>query len=331
MADTEEDLLRAAALENVKATLAARQRAEQALEQRTQELARSLSLVRATLESSADGIVVTDQGTITDFNNRYLEMWAIERELVDTKDHRRVLQDISGHFKDPRQFLDRVEEIYATSPPETFDVLELKDGRTFERYTKTQIVDGREVGRVWSFRDITARKRTEEALREETRILEILNETGTALASELDLQSLLQTVTDAATQLTGAQFGAFFYNSTDENGDAYMLYTLSGAPREAFQDFGHPRATPLFGPTFRGEAPIRLDDVLKDPRYGQMPPHHGMPRGHLPVRSYLAVPVISRNADVIGGLVLRPCGTRPVYREERAARRRDRGAGRNRS
>ena len=81
-----------------------------------------------------------------------------------------------------------------------------------------------------------------------------------------------------------------------------MLYTLSGAPREAFQDFGHPRATPLFGPTFKGDAPIRLDDVLKDPRYGKMPPHHGMPRGHLPVRSYLAVPVISRSAEVIGGL-----------------------------
>ena len=302
MADTEEDLLRAAALENVKATLAARQRAEQALEQRTQELARSLSLVRATLESSADGIVVTDQGTITDFNNRYLEMWPVQRELVEKRDHGRVLELISAQFDDPRRFLDRVAEIYATSPPETFDVLELKDGRTFERFTKTQIVDRREVGRVWSFRDITARKHTEEALREETRILEILNETGTALASELDLQSLLQTVTDAATKLTGAQFGAFFYNSTDENGDAYMLYTLSGAPREAFQDFGHPRATPLFGPTFKGDAPIRLDDVLKDPRYGKMPPHHGMPRGHLPVRSYLAVPVISRSAEVIGGL-----------------------------
>jgi PAS domain S-box-containing protein len=302
VADAEEDLLRAAALENVKATLAARQRAEQALEQRTQELARSLSLVRATLESSADGIVVTDQGTITDFNNRYLEMWPVQRELVEKREHGRVLALISAQFDDPRPFLDRIEEIYATSPPETFDLLELKDGRTFERFTKIQIVDGREVGRVWSFRDITARKHTEEALREETRILEILNETGTALASELDLQSLLQTVTDAATQLTGAQFGAFFYNSTDENGDAYMLYTLSGAPREAFQDFGQPRATPLFGPTFKGDAPIRLDDVLEDPRYGKMPPHHGMPRGHLPVRSYLAVPVISRSAEVIGGL-----------------------------
>ena len=183
---------------------------------------------------------------------------------------------------------------------------------------------------MWSFRDITARKHTEEALREETRILEILNETGTSLASELDLQSLVQTVTDAATKLTGAQFGAFFYNSTDENGDAYMLYTLSGAPREAFQDFGHPRATPLFGPTFKGDAPIRLDDVLKDPRYGKMAPHHGMPRGHLPVRSYLAVPVISRSGRSHRRLIFRPSGTGPVYRAERTARRRDRGAGSDR-
>jgi PAS domain-containing protein len=130
VADPEEDRLRAAALENVKATLAARQRAEQAVEQRTQELARSLSVVRATLESSADGIVVTNQGTITDFNNKYLEMWAVQRELLDSRDHRRVLQDISAQFEDPRRFLDRIEEIYATSPPETFDLLKLKDGRT---------------------------------------------------------------------------------------------------------------------------------------------------------------------------------------------------------
>ncbi|MDQ3332223.1 MAG: ATP-binding protein, partial [Planctomycetota bacterium] len=76
----------------------------------------------------------------------------------------------------------------------------------------------------------------------------------------------------------------------------------SGAPREAFEGFGHPRATPLFGPTFRGERPVRLDDVRQDPRYGQWAPHHGMPEGHLPVRSYLAVPVISRSNEVIGGL-----------------------------
>ncbi len=161
---------------------------------------------------------------------------------------------------------------------------------------------GRIVGASKIARDITERKRTETALREETRRLEILQRTGSLLASQLELQSLLQSVTDAATELSGAEFGAFFYNTRDEQGESYLLYTLTGAPREAFEKFGHPRATPLFGPIFRGEAPIRLDDVLQDPRYGQWGPHHGMPAGHLPVRSFLAVPVISRSGEVIGGL-----------------------------
>ena len=150
--------------------------------------------------------------------------------------------------------------------------------------------------------DATARKLAEEKLQDETRVLELLNETGTVLASKLELRALLQAVTDAATQLSGAKFGAFFYNTTDENGDALMLYTLSGAPIEAFAKFGHPRATPLFGPTFNGDPPIRSDDVLQDPRYGRWSPHHGMPPGHLPVRSYLGVPVVMSSGEVIGGL-----------------------------
>ncbi|MEJ7728379.1 MAG: ATP-binding protein [Polyangiaceae bacterium] len=144
--------------------------------------------------------------------------------------------------------------------------------------------------------------RTKEALEEETRILELLNKTGTTLTSKLDLQTVVQTVTDAATQLSGAQFGAFFYTVSDAQGDVFTLYTLSGAPREAFEKLGHPRATAIFGPTFRGEGVIRLHDVTQDPRYGTMGPHHGMPAGHLPVRSYLAVPVQSRTGAVLGGL-----------------------------
>jgi signal transduction histidine kinase/ActR/RegA family two-component response regulator len=150
--------------------------------------------------------------------------------------------------------------------------------------------------------DITAAKQLEQALGDETRLLEALNRTGTILASKLDLQALLQAVTDAATEISGARFGAFFYNVSDAAGESYMLYTLSGAPREAFERFGHPRATPLFAPTFTGRTIVRCHDVTQDPRYGQWAPHHGMPAGHLPVRSYLAVPVISRSGAVIGGL-----------------------------
>jgi signal transduction histidine kinase/CheY-like chemotaxis protein len=144
--------------------------------------------------------------------------------------------------------------------------------------------------------------RARDALGDESRMLGILNATGQSIASQLDIDTLLQTVTDAATELTGARFGAFFYNRVNEAGEDYLLYTLSGAPREAFEKFGHPRATALFGPTFRGEPVVRIADVKKDPRYGRMGPHHGMPPGHLPVRSYLAAAVKSRSGEVLGGL-----------------------------
>jgi PAS domain S-box-containing protein len=148
------------------------------------------------------------------------------------------------------------------------------------------------------------RKRTEKELHAQTRSLALINRIGTGLAAELELEKLVQSVTDAAREVSGAAFGAFFYNTTDKDGEAYVLYTLSGAPREAFEKFGMPRKTPLFRPTFDGEGVVRIADVLEDPRYGQNPPHHGMPEGHLAVRSYMAVPVISRNGDVLGGLFL---------------------------
>ena len=114
----------------------------------------------------------------------------------------------------------------------------------------------------------------------------------------------MQSFTDEATRLAGRQFGAFFNNLVDLKGESYTLYTISGVPRAAFEKFPLPRNTDLFGPTFRGERVIRLDDVKKDPRYGRNAPHFGMPRGHLPVTSYLAVPVVSRTGEVIGGLFL---------------------------
>ncbi|HEX8200024.1 MAG TPA: GAF domain-containing protein, partial [Isosphaeraceae bacterium] len=146
------------------------------------------------------------------------------------------------------------------------------------------------------------RKRAEGRLAEQTRIAETLHRIGGLVAAELDLKRLVQVVTDEATRLTDAQFGAFFYNIIDLRGEAYTLYTISGVPREAFARFPMPRNTDLFGPTFRNEGIVRLDDVTRDPRYGRNAPYQGMPEGHLPVRSYLAVPVVSRSGGVLGGL-----------------------------
>lgn len=132
---------------------------------------------------------------------------------------------------------------------------------------------------------------------------EALNEVSRLIGSELDLQKLVQTVTDIATRLTGAKFGAFFYNVLNEEGESYLLYTLSGASREDFEKFGMmPRNTPIFHTTFSGFGPRRSDDIRKDSDYGKMAPHFGMPKGHLPVCSYLAVPVKSRSGEVLGGL-----------------------------
>ncbi|HYF17871.1 MAG TPA: PAS domain-containing protein [Ramlibacter sp.] len=163
--------------------------------------------------------------------------------------------------------------------------------------------EGEVIGLVGASIDITERRREQERARTEAEMLDLLNRTGATLASTLELEALLQAVTDAGTQLTGAQFGAFFYNGRNEAGEAYLLYALSGAPRAAFERFGHPRPTPIFEPTFRGGPPIRLDDVTADPRYGRMDPHRGMPAGHLPVRSYLAVSVTARSGEVLGGLL----------------------------
>jgi serine phosphatase RsbU (regulator of sigma subunit)/anti-sigma regulatory factor (Ser/Thr protein kinase) len=151
--------------------------------------------------------------------------------------------------------------------------------------------------------DLLDREReAEERLREETRIVETLNDVGRTVAAELDLRAVVQRVTDAATDLTAAAFGAFFHNVVDARGESYMLYALSGVPAESFAGYPMPRNTEVFGPTFAGDGTVRLDDVTVDPRYGRNPPHHGLPEGHLPVRSYLAVPVRSARGEVLGGL-----------------------------
>ncbi len=133
---------------------------------------------------------------------------------------------------------------------------------------------------------------------------ELLNRVGPMLVRELDLEKLVQSVTDIATKLVAAEFGAFFHNVTNERGESYMLYSLSGVPREAFSRFPMPRNTAVFAPTFGGEGVVRSSDITQDPRYGHSAPHHGMPQGHLPVKSYLAAPVVSRSGEVLGGLFL---------------------------
>jgi PAS domain S-box-containing protein len=182
--EDEEKLLRAVAIENSKSILLARQRAEeelirakQALEQTTEELAHSLSMLRATLEATTDGIIVTDEhSNITDFNTKFTELWRLSPTMLDPLEGEALKEAICNQLKDPQAFLAATDEIYAASPPESFDILHFNDGRVIERFSRIQFVNGRNVGRVWSLRDITQHKRlfeaAEKAAEERKRLLE---------------------------------------------------------------------------------------------------------------------------------------------------------------
>jgi PAS domain S-box-containing protein len=209
--DNEEKLLRSVALKNARSILRARQRAErelidakEALERKTAELVHSLAMIRATLESTTDAILVTDAtGAVTGFNQNYVNMWRVPTEAMETKDHRQLLKNISRQFKEPNRFLDRIEEIYAFSPAETFDVLELTDGRVLERFSRIQFIGERNVGRVWSFRDITERKRAEEELRQQREWFEVtLSSIGDAVITT-DTEGKVTFLNPMAEMMTG--------------------------------------------------------------------------------------------------------------------------------
>ena len=269
---------------------------------------RSLALVTsrrlaAVVESSDDAIITKDlTSIITSWNT------AAERMFGYTADEaigRSVRMLIPEELQDEEDMV--LAKIRAGEKIDHYEtVRQHKDGsRVAVSLTVSPLRDekGAIVGASKVARDVTERVRLLAAAKEHAVNTAKLGEVGAVVASTLDRETIVQKVTDIATELTHAEFGAFFYNVTNpESGDGYMVYTLSGAPREAFAALPHPRATAVFAPTFHGEAPVRLDDVTADPRYGRNAPFFGMPPGHLPVRSYLAVPVRAVQGEVVGGL-----------------------------
>jgi PAS domain S-box-containing protein len=257
----------------------------------------------AVVESSDDAIVTKDlNGIITSWNRAAERMFGYTATEAIGRSIRMIFPDDLQGEEDVV-----LAKIRAGEPIDHYETTrQRKDGSRLAislTVSPLRNESGEIVGASKIARDITERVRLQSAAREHAANSEKLGEVGAVVASTLDREAIIQKVTDIATELTRAEFGAFFYNVSDpKSGNAYMLYTLSGAPRDAFAKYPNPRATPLFTPTFRGEAPVRIADVTEDPKYGKNPPYNGMPPGHLPVRSYLAVPVKGLGGDVIGGL-----------------------------
>ncbi|MFC0516141.1 PAS domain S-box protein [Mucilaginibacter angelicae] len=259
-------------------------------------------MLASIIESSEDAIVSKNlNGIITSWNNAAQRLFGYTEDEIIGK-HITVLIPEERHNEEELI----ISKIRAGERVEHFETIrKTKSGGEIQiSLTVSPIKDSHNkvIGASKIIRDIDRQKKNEDRLQQYAERLEILNSIGQVISAELDIQGILQKVTDSTTQLCGAQFGAFFHNLVNEQGESYMLFTLSGAPREAFEKFGMPRNTAVFHPTFSGEGTVRVDDITKDPRYGKNAPHFGMPAGHLPVVSYLAVPVRAKSGEVIGGL-----------------------------
>jgi PAS domain S-box-containing protein len=264
--------------------------------------AATASWLAAIVESADDAIISkTLNGIITSWNTGAERIFGYTPEEAIGQS---VLMLIPpDHHNEEPAIIDRIKKGDKIDHYETVRLT--KEGRLIDISLTVSPIRGEDdtiIGASKVARDITAWRHAEKRLEEQAETLETINRLGRTLSAELDQERLVQGITDAATELSGAQFGAFFYNVHNVQGGSYLLYSLSGVPREAFENFPMPRATEVFGPTFKGEGTFRSDNIKKDPRYGKNSPYNGMPKGHLPVTSYLAVPVVARSGDVIGGL-----------------------------
>ncbi|HVZ34787.1 MAG TPA: PAS domain-containing protein, partial [Polyangiaceae bacterium] len=269
--------------------------------------------LREFLDGAADGIhTVAADGTITWANRAELRLLGYSAE-----------EYVGSQIRDIHADQALVEEILARlsrgAVLENVEArLRAKDGSIRHVLISSNVAwrDGEFLYTRCFTRDITDRKRGENELRElaarlhtvvarekeQRRITETLLRVSSLLSAELDLDALLQKITDEATGLCRAEFGSFFYDVIDDAGQSHMLHTSSGVSREAWLGFEMPRNTASFAATFGSTGVVRVDDLQRDPRRGGNVPDYGMPKEDLPVRSYLAVPVKTRAGQVFGGL-----------------------------
>jgi PAS domain S-box-containing protein len=271
-----------------------------------------LALYRQVVANAKDAIAVIDT------EGRYVERNDAHRELLGYSDEELAGQTPAIHLGE-KAFAAIFEELTEHGSFRGDAVSTASDGhQLLVDFSGFAVRDdqGKPVCYVSIKRDSTARVLTEKRLREETETLEVVNRISRLVSSELDVRRLVQVVTDAATELTGAEIGAFFQNEEQE--ESFVLSAVSGLFKGQFADLPEPRPTHLFDTIFRGDSVVRIGNVAEEPLFSGIPAYFGLASNHPMIASFLAVPLHSRSGSVLGGLLFGH--SRPDVFTERAER-----------
>lgn len=261
------------------------------------------AILSAIVESSDDAIISkTLEGIITSWNKGAQKIFGYtEQEIIGKS----INELIPLYLRSEEQVI--IHNIKSGNKIDHFQTIRVaKSGKEIPiSLTVSPIKDksGVIVGASKIARDVSEQLMREKAIKQNILNLQILNSIGKAISATLDVQSILQKVTDATTQITGAAFGAFFYTTINENGEESLLFTSSGPLKKSFEQLGMPCNMDVFQSTLNGLGVVRVADISDHPHFCISDPYNnGVPKEDFSIVSYMAVPVIANAGKIVGGL-----------------------------
>ncbi len=260
------------------------------------------SVLSAIVESSDDAIISKNlQGVINSWNQAAQKIFGYTaEEIIGQSINKLIPPELHG------EETSIIENIRSGNKVDHFQTIRItKDGRRIHvSLTASPVKDanGVIIGASKIARDITFQLQREAELAQSARRLSMLNSIGRSISEKLDVQSILQNVADATTNITASSVGAFFYNIPNDMGELQMLTAFSGIPADEFEDIPMPAKSKDFSKLFTAKGIVCFDDVTTNESKEKNVLFRQMPAGHDPIKSYLAVPVVSNSGIVVGGL-----------------------------